>query len=140
MFSDKNAYSNNWKIRYESLLNRYETAFTAIETYRVSFRFHSRNQFHRTTFPSLSNPQRLQYHLLLKWLNTLLRVCPQTTLQTFVYQTSAFDTCCNAIVSILVNTTLQNQLAVKKYKQDLPNARKKWREYLTVGMEGKDDV
>lgn len=52
----------------------------------------------------------------------LLRVCPQKLLSNYICS-PAFTSYSNEMISILINSTIQNQLAVKRYQADLPKSQ-----------------
>lgn len=84
--------------------------------------FDSRRHYQGDAFPLRSNRDRLAYHLHMKCFIMLLRVCPQNLLANYICS-PAFSSYSNEMISILINSTIQNQLAVKRYQADLPKSQ-----------------
>ena len=91
-----------------------------------------RKQFQSNKNEYLTNHDRMQFYLQLKYLNSLLRICPNHLIARFIYETPAFAPFANALLAIVINTTLHNQLSLQQFKNDLPASQKKYQNYLTV--------
>lgn len=92
----------------------------------------NRKQFYQLPESVSTNQQRLEFHLVMKQMNSLLRVASGDDVDSFIYDKDAFTIYNNLVITLLSNATLHNQLAVKHFQRDLPESQKKPQHYKKV--------
>ena len=71
----------------------------------------------------------------MKLFNSFLRVATGSDVDSFIFDKDAFMIYHNMVITILSNSTLHNQLAVKHYEQDLPKSEKHPDHYKKVELK-----
>ena len=131
---EKSEWMGGWKSVYQSLEKNYEEIMESVEKWEQSGGVSDRDQFLSIDRPNITNKTKLVSHLQWKALVHFLEIADPSTIQSFVYDSSLLPLShLNwAALPIVLNTTLQLQVAYDKFQKELPRSLKHPKQFTNV--------
>ena len=125
---------SGWKSVYQSLEAKYEDVMQSVETCACRAELSDRSQFLTIDRPALTNKTKLFAHLQWKSLVHFLEIADAAEIRAFVYDPSMLPLSqLNwAALPVVLNTTLQLQIAYQKFQAELPRSLKNPKRYTNV--------
>ena len=128
---------NGWKRVYRSLQSKYADVMQSVETCACGEELSDRSQFLTLDRPAITNKTKLFAHLQWKSLVHFLEIADVSEIRAFVYDPSLLPLAhLNwAALPVVLNTTLQLQVANQKFQAELPRSLKNPKRYTNVEMD-----